>query len=345
MSWISRHKLPVILTAVVLVLAGVAIALVTLVVQPRHADQAAYQAAKSSLAAANTANTAAHKKYDATLKAVTELQLAMSTLPSAPKSLFPADTLSTLSDDVKTLDQAAGGNAPTAVTFLPKGDVTYKEGAAALARASSGVRENTTLTKDMRSALQNTLTAVTDDLRDAAETAGTQSQAVLVANQGATDATQTAFAAASDINTDGTAAAIVDGLNQYVAVGKQVIAENKEHPVVEEPVEEPTPDVDDSPSAAPTVSASPSPKPSTAPSAAPSSEPSPPVATPVPVDHTPRVDAKGAYEKTCSAPTALFTQTTTAGNTITLDESYPYTYTTYPTDTGFGVKVSSCTTS
>jgi hypothetical protein len=263
-------------------------------------------------------------------------------LPDAPKDLFPAATLSKFTADVKDLSQAMSTQAPTAITDLPKGHVTYEVATKALDRARSGVRDNTAATKQATDAVLNTVTGVHADLQDAAVSVSDQAQSVLVANQGATDPAQTAFAASSDISTDGTTAAIVDALKSYIGAGKQVIAENKEHPLpVEEDKPEPAPTATPSAAPAPAPTASPTVAPSPAPSQAPEVAPKP---QPVPVDHTPHVVANGQYVKACSAPTTLFTQETRAGGTITITEESPYTYETYDTKDGFGVKVSGCST-
>ncbi len=343
MSWISRHKLPVILTAIALVLAAVAVVVVTAFIQPRHQQENDYATATKRLAAAQKANQKAHDAFDTALKSVTELRTSMAELPDAPKGLFPAASLAKFTADVKDLDQAASTQAPTALTDLPKGDVSYSVATKALTRARTGVMENTTITKQATDSVQNTLAGVHGDLQDAASAVSDQAQSVLVANQGATDAAQTAFAASSDISGDGDSDSIVQGLKAYIAAGKQVIAENKEHPAVvedDEPETEPSEATSPSPDPQPTVTAQPSPTPP--PTKAPSKAPSPSPTT-APVDHTPHVVANGQYLKSCTAPTTLFTQETRAGGTITINDELPYTYQTYDTAVGFGVKVSRCT--
>lgn len=341
MSWISRHKLPVILTAITVVLVVGAVVFVTVILQPKQQEEADYTAATKRLASAQKTNQQAHNSFDGVLKQVTDLHDAMVELPDAPKDLFPAATLSKFTADVKDLTQAMSTQAPTAATDLPKGEVSYVVGTKALERARHGVVENTTFTKQSADALLNTIDGVHGDLRDAAASVSDQSQSVLIANQGATDPAQTAFAASSDISTDGSPTTIINALKQYITAGKQVIDENKEHPVL---VEEETPDPapTQTPSAAPTPTVAPSPAPAPSPSPSKSADAAP---KPQPVDHTPKVVANGQYVKTCSAPTALFTQETKAGGTITISEDTPYTYETYDTKDGFGVKVSACSAS
>ncbi|WIE81493.1 hypothetical protein [Curtobacterium sp. MCSS17_016] len=343
MSWISRHKLPVILTAITVILATVAVLIVTVVVRPKQQQEADYATATKRLASAQKTNQKAHDAFDVALERVTGLHDAMVELPDTPKALIPAATLSKITADVKDLSQAMSQQAPSAATDLPKGDVTYVVATKALERARHGVMENTDFTTRATDTVLNTIEGVHEDLKDAASGLGDHAQSVLVANQGATTAAQTAFAASSDVSTDGDAAAIIDALKAYVAAGKQVIAENKAHPV---PVEEdepkqqepqPTESTPAAPAPAPAPSATPTPAPSQAP--APEKAPQP---NPKPVDHTPHVVANGQYVKSCSAPTALFTQETGAGGSITIDEDEPYTYETYDTAAGFGVKVSAC---
>ncbi len=141
MSWISRHKLPVILTAIALVLAAVAVVVVTAFIQPRHQQENDYATATKRLAAAQKANQKAHDAFDTALKSVTELRTSMAELPDAPKGLFPAASLAKFTADVKDLDQAASTQAPTALTDLPKGDVSYSVATKALTRARTGVME------------------------------------------------------------------------------------------------------------------------------------------------------------------------------------------------------------
>ncbi|MGW8431123.1 hypothetical protein ACWGJ9_08365 [Curtobacterium citreum] len=340
MSWISRHKLPVILSAVALLVIAVAVVVVTVFIQPKQHEEANYADATKRLDNAQKANEKAHDAFDAAIKQATDLHDQMAELPDTPKELLPAATLSKFTADVKDLSQAMTTSAPTAYTDLPKGDVTYAVATKALERARGGVNENTDFTKQATDAVLNTVTGVHGDLQDAASSVGDQAQSVLVANQGATDPVQTAFAASSDISTDGDTATLISALKAYIAAGKQVIAENAAHPVKvedDEPEPAPTESASPAPSPTPTATATPSEQPAPAPSKAPAVE-----AKPKPVDHTPHVVANGQYVKSCSAPTTLFTQETTAGGTITINEESPYTYETYDTKNGYGVKVSAC---
>ena len=59
------------------------------------------------------------------------------------------------------------------------------------------------------------------------------------------------------------------------------------------------------------------------------------------IDHTPRVKANGDYVTSCDG-SLIYSQSTSAGGTIVIDVNYAYTYTTFSTADGFGVKVYAC---
>lgn len=341
MSRISRLKTPLIILGIFIVAVAVAaVAVNVFVFQPRNTQAGDYAKAKAGLASAMAGNNTAQKAFTAELSAVRALQAAVTTLPSAPKALFTAADLEAFSTDTRTLNQAAAATTPGPATDLPTGQVSYAVASNALNRAAAGVRDNTTLAKTNTSQLRTVVNTVTSDLRTAAATVSDQSQTVLVSSQGASNSLQTAFATASDIDTTGSGVTIANALNAYVTAGQQVIDDNKAHPVKPKPIVIASPSPTPTPTATPSTSPTPKPGPTAAPTPSPSVPP-----TPAPVDHTPRVVANGDYQATCTASTALFTQETKAGNTITLNEAFAYTYTTYSTPAGFGVKVSSCTTS
>lgn len=63
--------------------------------------------------------------------------------------------------------------------------------------------------------------------------------------------------------------------------------------------------------------------------------------TPPPVDHTPHVVANGAYTPGCDGAKA-YSQTTSSGGTIVINVGYPYSYSTFSTDDGWGLTVYAC---
>lgn len=63
--------------------------------------------------------------------------------------------------------------------------------------------------------------------------------------------------------------------------------------------------------------------------------------TPPPVDHTPHVNANGAYTPGCDGAFA-YSQTTSSGGAISINVGYPYTYSTFSTDDGWGLSVYAC---
>jgi len=336
LSRISRFKTPISIVGAVLLTAGItAVALNMFVVQPRHDDEQGYKAAKAALSSSLKVNGAAQKTFTAELSTVKGLRTALTPLLSASKALFPAATFPLLSGDMKTLDQAVTSQAPAAAVDLPTEKMTYGQATTALNRITAGVRDDTTATNATTDGLRTVVSSVTADVRTVAAAAGTQAAVVLIANQGAGNAVQTAFATASVIDVNGDSTTIIGALNTYVAAGVEVIADNHAHPVPIAPVIKPapkpvvvTPAVPATPAAAPTPAPTPTPQP-----------------TLTPVDHSPHVVATGEYVKACPGSAPLFTQSTKAGNTITLNESTPYTYSTTSTATGYSVAVSSCTQS
>ncbi|RDV44041.1 hypothetical protein ACR5MH_0605 (plasmid) [Streptomyces sp. L7] len=63
--------------------------------------------------------------------------------------------------------------------------------------------------------------------------------------------------------------------------------------------------------------------------------------TPPAVDHTPHVVANGAYSPGCDGAKA-YSQTTSSGGTIVINVGYPYSYSTFSTDDGWGLTVYAC---
>lgn len=59
------------------------------------------------------------------------------------------------------------------------------------------------------------------------------------------------------------------------------------------------------------------------------------------VDHTPHVTANGAYTPGCNS-VYKYQQTTSSGGGIVINVAYPYTYQTFSTDDGWGLKVYAC---
>ncbi|WIB65712.1 hypothetical protein [Curtobacterium sp. MCBD17_040] len=333
----SRRTVPIVLTVVAVLVAAVIACTFMLVINPRKADQAALTHAQSKLSAALRKNTAAHNRFTAATKRSATLEHAMAPLPSTNKALFPANVLTTFSNDLKALDEGASLTEPNAATDLPTGKESFRDATLAVTRVTAGVTHNTSLTDTSTGTVQSVYDEVAADLRSAARVAGSQSASVLTSNQGASNTLQTSFAQASDIDTTGSASHIAASLAEYASVGQELISDNAAHPV--KPVTA-------SPKPSPKPSPTPSPAPS--PSASPSKAPQTPKRTPEPtapttVNHTPHVIAQGQYSPTCTAGTQLFTQSTSAGNSITVSETSPYTYTTFSTTTGWGVKVLACT--
>ncbi len=63
--------------------------------------------------------------------------------------------------------------------------------------------------------------------------------------------------------------------------------------------------------------------------------------TPPPVDHTPHVVANGAYSPGCDGAKA-YSHTTSSGGSIVINVGYPYSYSTFSTDDGWGLTVYAC---
>jgi len=63
--------------------------------------------------------------------------------------------------------------------------------------------------------------------------------------------------------------------------------------------------------------------------------------TPPPVDHTPHVVANGSYTPGCNG-VQMYSQTTSSGGQIVINVGYPYKYSTFSTDDGWGVTVFGC---
>ena len=66
------------------------------------------------------------------------------------------------------------------------------------------------------------------------------------------------------------------------------------------------------------------------------------ISTAPPVDHTPHVTANGSYSPGCNGSYA-YQQSTSSGGGIIINVAYTYTYTTFSTTTGWGLKVYNCT--
>ncbi|CAM5533544.1 hypothetical protein [Leifsonia shinshuensis] len=63
--------------------------------------------------------------------------------------------------------------------------------------------------------------------------------------------------------------------------------------------------------------------------------------TPPAVDHTPHVIANGAYTPGCNG-VKMYSQTTSSGGEIVINVGYPYKYSTFSTDDGWGLTVYGC---
>lgn len=66
-----------------------------------------------------------------------------------------------------------------------------------------------------------------------------------------------------------------------------------------------------------------------------------PAPAPTPVDHSPHVLNTTNYEPGCIG-TYSYQQSTSSGHGIIIDARFPYTYATYDTPTGYGVRVFNC---